>query len=78
MLDMYTEVYKDLCTAGIAYKHEEPLWRNADGEVAESDEESFGLKGNFELIHPDMLIFVDELGCNTNQKQDRENEKYIC
>jgi hypothetical protein len=25
-----------------------------------------------------MLIFVDELGCNTNQKQDGDNEKYLC
>ncbi len=33
MLDMYAEIYKDPCTAGIACKHEEPLWRNADSEV---------------------------------------------
>jgi hypothetical protein len=77
MLDMYTELYKDLCGAGIACEHEEPLWRNADGEVVESEEESLGLKSKFEPIHPDMLIFVDESGCNTDQKQDGDNEKYL-
>jgi hypothetical protein len=30
---MYTEVYKDLCSAGLACEHEEPLWRNAEGEL---------------------------------------------
>jgi hypothetical protein len=25
-----------------------------------------------------MLIFVDELGCNTNEKQEVDNEKYLC
>jgi hypothetical protein len=78
MLDMYTEVYKDLCSAGLACEHEEPVWRNAEGEIVESEADAFGLKSKFELIHPDMLIFVDELGCNTNQKQDGDNEKYLC
>jgi len=78
MVDMYTEVYKDLCTAGLACEHDEPVWRNSEGEVVDSEEKAFGLKSKYELIHPDMLIFVDELGCNTNQKQDGDNEKYLC
>jgi hypothetical protein len=75
---MYTEVYKDLCAAGLACEHAEPVWRTSDGEVVDSEEKAFGLKGKYELIHPAMLIFVDELGCNTNKKQDGDNEKYLC
>jgi hypothetical protein len=44
MLDMYTEVNKDLCSAGLAYEHEEPVWRNAEGEIVESEANAFGLK----------------------------------
>jgi hypothetical protein len=77
MLDMYTEVYKALCSAGLAYEHDEPVWRNAEGEIVESEAKALGLKSKFELIYPDMLIFVDELGCNTNQKQDGDNAKYL-
>ncbi len=40
MLDMYTEVYKDLCSAGLACEHEEPLWRNAEGDIIESEEDA--------------------------------------
>jgi hypothetical protein len=54
------------------------MWRNAEGEIVESEADAFGLNSKYELIHPDMLIFVDELGCTTNQKQDGDNEKYLC
>lgn len=75
---MYTEVHKDLCSAELACEHVEPVWRNAEGEIVESEADAFGLKSKYELIHPDMIIFVDELGCTTNQKQDGDNEKYLC
>jgi hypothetical protein len=47
-------------------------------EIVESEADAFRLKSKYELIHPDLLIFVDELGCITNQKQDGDNEKYLC
>jgi hypothetical protein len=73
MLDMYTEVYKDFCSAGLACEHESPLWRNGEGEIVESEADAFGLKSKYELIHPGLLIFVDELGeyreqASTNDK----------
>jgi hypothetical protein len=37
---MYTEVYKDLCSAGLACEHEEPLLRNAEGDIIESEEDA--------------------------------------
>jgi hypothetical protein len=41
MIEIYTEVYKDLSSAGLACEHEEPLWRNAEGELVESEAYSF-------------------------------------
>ncbi len=64
---MYDEIYKDFCCGGIAVEHPEPVWRNEAGEVVESEEQAFGLKSKYELIHPDWLLFVDEVGSNTSQ-----------
>jgi hypothetical protein len=36
----------------------------------ENEEESIGLKTDIHIIHPDWIVFVDETGANTNQKDD--------
>ena len=66
---MYQEIYKILCSTGIACKHPEDLWRDKNGEVVEVQEQAFGCKSEFELIHPNHLIFVDEVG-STPQAKD--------
>jgi hypothetical protein len=40
--EMYEEIYKNLFTAGIACEHPEPLWRDENGNVVESEENAFG------------------------------------
>jgi hypothetical protein len=70
MDEMYQEIYQNLCSAGITYKHPEALWRDKNGEVVEVQEQAFGCKSEFELIHPDHLIFVNEVGSNTLQAKD--------
>jgi hypothetical protein len=53
------------------------LWRNAEGEIVESEADAFGLKSKYELIHPDLLkmetvrnTFVPEVeGLNNEQQQ---------
>ena len=50
---MYDEIYKDFCNGGIAVEHPEAMWRNEKGEVVELEEQAFGLKSSYELIHPD-------------------------
>jgi hypothetical protein len=61
---------KNLCTNGLAVAHPEPLWRNKKGEVVEEEEKAFGMQSKYELIHPDWLLFVDEVGSNTSQSKD--------
>jgi hypothetical protein len=77
---MYQEIYKILCSTGIACKHPEALWRDKNGEVVEVQEQAFGCKSEFELIHPGHLIFVDEVGSNTSQTKDRQigGQTYLC
>jgi hypothetical protein len=70
MEEMYHEIYKNLCSTGIACKHPEGQWRDKNGDVVETEEEVFGFKTRYELIHPDHFIFVGEVGNNTSQAKD--------
>ncbi len=71
---------QNLCTVGMACEHPEPVWRDENGKVVESKEEAFGCKSEFELIHPEHLIFVDEVGSNTFQTKDGQvgGQTYLC
>jgi hypothetical protein len=80
MHKMYEEIYKNLCTNGLAVAYPEPLWRNEKGEVVEEEEKAFRMKSKYELIHPDWLLFVDEVGSNTSQSKDERvgGQTYLC
>ncbi len=43
------------------------------------ESERFGLIQEIKIDHPDYILFADESGCQTNQKQDGNvgNRKYI-
>jgi hypothetical protein len=70
MSEMYEEIYNNLTTNGLAVAHPEAVWRNENGDIVENESEAFGMKSKYELIHPEWLIFVDELGSNTSQSKD--------
>jgi hypothetical protein len=53
---MHQEINKDLCSVGLAFEHLEPLWRNENCEVVQLEEQAFGLKSKYELLHPDWLF----------------------
>jgi hypothetical protein len=55
---------------GIAEKLPEPVWRNESNEIVDAEAKAFGLKTPYNLIRPDKLLFVDEVGSNTSQKKD--------
>jgi len=78
--EMYNEVYSHLVASGLAVKHEKDLYRDENGNVVASEEEAMGLKSPFELIHPEMLVFVDEVGSNTSQAKDGAigGQTYLC
>lgn len=78
--EMYEEVYTLLVSTGLAVKHDLPVWRNKDGEIVEQEVDSFGLESAYELIHPDWVVFVDEVGNNTSQMRDGNvgGQKLLC
>ncbi len=80
MEEMYHEIYRNLCSTGIACEHPEAQWRDKNGEVVETEEEAFGCKTRYELIHPDHFIFVDEVGNNTSQAKDGQvgGQTFLC
>ena len=62
---MYDNVYEELAKTGIATKLEQPAWFNQEGSIVQLEEEAFGLKSQYKLLHPDKFIIVDEVGSNT-------------
>jgi hypothetical protein len=77
--EMYDEIYQNLCSAGLACKHPEPLWRDENGEVVE-EHKAYGLVSHYELIHLDWLLFVDECRSNTSQTKDGQvsGQRILC
>jgi hypothetical protein len=78
--EMYNEVYSHLVTSGLAVKHVEPVWRNKTGDVVPCEKDAFGLKSAYELIHPEWLVFIDEVGSNTSKAKDGAvgGQTYLC
>ena len=61
-------------------EHPEAQWRDKNGDVVETEDEAFGCKTRYELIHPDHFIFVDKVGNNTSQAKDGQvgGQTYLC
>ena len=80
---MYDEVYKELVKGGIATKLAETegaILFNKKGDIVEKTEDAFGLSTRYIMNRPDKLIFVDEVGSNTNTSKDGNigGEKFLC
>jgi hypothetical protein len=80
---MYDEVYKELVKAGIASMlpaTEDSKHFNKKGEIVHETNDAFGLPTRYIMKRPDKLIFVDEVGSNTNTSKDGNigGEKFLC
>lgn len=67
---MYDEVYDMMVKAGVAIKLDEKVMLDIDGKVVYSKEEMYGRPPQFQVTKPEQILFVDETGSNTNQKDD--------
>jgi hypothetical protein len=67
---MYNLVYEQMDLAGVLEDLEEPVWMNLAGEIVDSEEEAFGYIVRQTVKHADYLLFVDDVGSNTNMKED--------
>ena len=68
---MYVLVYQAMLEAGIAIRLMDDTWMDWQGNIVGTEEEAFGLACKFFLKHPEYLIFVDEVGNNTNMKDGK-------
>ncbi len=82
--EMYNHIYIEMEDAGLTAPFDSPVLMDLNGNiVADGEGEStthFGLPVTHQLIHPDHLLFMDEIWINTNQKGDGHvgGEKYLC
>jgi hypothetical protein len=67
---MYADVYSRMVECGAALKLPDAVWVNKEGAIVQTKDEAWGRLTNYLLTHPDYVIFVDEVGDNTSQKND--------
>jgi hypothetical protein len=79
-VQMYNKDYIAMVKAGWAIKLSEPMWVN-EKQQATDEENTLGQKATHILINPDYVVFMDEVGCNTQVKkrmeQEEEGEKIV-
>ena len=63
-------LHEQMDEAGVLEDLEEPVWMNLAGDIVSSEAELFGEKVSQRLKHPKHVLFVDEVGNNTNMKDD--------
>ena len=49
---------------------DETVWINLEDEIVMSTEEVLGMKFPHQVKHPEYMLFVDEVGNNTNMKDN--------
>ena len=77
---MYQKVYNSMVDCGVAIKWEDgEHWVNNENEPVELEKDAYGRKTAYSLMHPEKVLFVDEVGCNTSQKSDGNigGEKFL-
>ncbi|CAJ1967698.1 unnamed protein product [Cylindrotheca closterium] len=78
---MYGLVYEQMLQAGIAVRlpESEHYWVDNVGQIVDSEDKAAGHKCTIKLIHPEYLLFGDEVGTDTAQDQDGHigGETYI-
>ena len=57
--------------AGAAIKLDATAWFNKDGNKAPTEENCAGQQSSYKLTCPDLVLFMDEVGDNTSQKNNR-------
>lgn len=67
---MYDEVYEMMVKAGVAEELPEEVMMDINGNIVESEDEMYGRKTKYRITKPEQILFVDETGSNTNQKED--------
>ena len=60
----------ELQAAHVAEKFNEPRWLDENGDEALDQQSAFRCKATHHMVFPSNCMFVDEVGCNTDQEGD--------
>jgi hypothetical protein len=69
-LNMYNGVYEAMVEAKIAETVTSEIMYDENGDETDDVTKMYGRPTKYKLTRPAKLLFVDETGCNTNQKDD--------
>jgi hypothetical protein len=70
---MYSGVYAAMVKSRVAVELEEEVMVRLDGTITTNKDEQARRKTKYILTRPEFIFFVDEVGCNTSQKNDGNN-----
>jgi hypothetical protein len=63
---MYNNVYETMVDEGVADLFPEPVTFDIDGVETTDLKLMYGCPTKYKMIHPEMILFADECGSNTN------------
>ena len=67
---MYDRIYTRMANEGLAQKLDNPLWMDQQGNIT-SCENAFGLAVDYQLLHHERVLHIDETGCITNRRDKK-------
>ena len=65
---MYELVDKEMVKSGIANRLDTEVMLDCNGKITTNEDDAFGRKPKYVLMHPNMVLFINEVGDNTSQK----------
>ena len=68
--NMYNAVYNNMVECGVAIKLDHDIMYDDKGNIVTDASLMCGRPTRYKITRPDRCVFVDETGCNTNQKFD--------
>jgi hypothetical protein len=68
--DMYDVVFEKLVQSGVAEKLDHFGWRDIENNIVNTEAEACGRQTGYSLVHPDKLVFFEEVGENILQSGD--------
>jgi hypothetical protein len=69
--ELYDDIFTTMVRAGVTMELPKHVFQDKEGNTfLYDDPKRLGRKTKYKLTHPERVLFVDEVGENTSQKQD--------
>jgi hypothetical protein len=67
---MYKVIYNEMVDARVAVTLQNSIFTDINGKPKDDKTKRFGLKQNIKITKPEWILFANESGFNTSQKED--------